>query len=329
MTILVTGGAGYIGGHMVLALKDAGESCVVIDNMYNGVPWAIPEGVPFVLGDVGDYELVSRVIREHKVDTIIHFAATLIMPEHYTRPLEYYRINSAQSRGLLQAASDQGVTRFIFSATSAVYGNPVSNPVSEAAVIAPVSPYGKSKWMTECMLHDLSAVTDLEYVALRYFNVAGADPAGRYGQSTTKTTLLVQIAVQNALGIRDGIEIFGDDYPTPDGTCIRDYLHVTDLIDAHLAALAHLRAGKGNLTCNVGYGHGYSVKDIIDTVKRVSGREFPVHVGPRRLGDAIEVVASADRVRDVLGWAPKLDDIEKIVTHALRWEERLMTMRAA
>jgi UDP-glucose 4-epimerase len=329
MTILVTGGAGYIGGHMTLALARAKEPVVVIDNMYNGVPWAIPNGVPFVLGDVGDYETVTRVIREHRVSAIIHFAATLIMPEHYRRPLEYYRINSAGSRGLLQAASDCGIDKFIFSATSAVYGNPVSNPVSEQAVIAPVSPYGKSKWATECMLRDLSEVTDFNYVALRYFNVAGADPEGAYGQSTTKTTLLVQIAVQSALGIRDGIEIFGDDYPTPDGTCIRDYLHVTDLIDAHMAALAHLREGRGNLTCNVGYGHGYSVKDIIDTVKRVSGKDFPVRVGPRRLGDAIAVVAEAQRVREVLGWTPKYDNIETIVTHALRWEERLQRIRNA
>jgi len=323
MAILVTGGAGYIGGHMVLALKDTGEEVIVLDNMYNGVPWAIPEGVPFILGDVGDYETVTRLLREYKVEEVIHFAATLIMPEHYKRPLEYYRINNGQSRALLQAVSDAGINKFIFSATSAVYGNPVENPVSESAAIAPVSPYGKSKWVTECMLHDLAAVSDLNYVALRYFNVAGADPVGRYGQSTIKTTLLVQIAVQCALGIRSGLEVFGDDYPTADGTCIRDYIHVTDLVDAHLLALKFLRARRENFTCNVGYGHGYSVKDIIDTVKRVSGRDFPVRMGPRRLGDAIAVVAESRLIRDVFQWNPKFDNIEAIVKHALRWEEIL------
>jgi len=324
MNILVTGGAGYIGGHMVLGLLDRGITPVVIDDMSNGVPWALRPGVPFYHGDIGDYALVSRVLREHEIDTIIHFAAQLITPDLYEKPLEYYLRNTVKSRALLQAAMEHGVKRFVFSATAAVYGNPVSNPVSEAGPIAPTSPYGTSKYMTELMLADVAAFSDMRYVALRYFNVAGADPQTRYGQSTTKTTLLVQIAVQNALGVRNKFEVFGTDYPTPDGTCIRDYIHVTDLVDAHVRALDHLEAGGDNLTCNVGYGHGFSVKDILDTVKRVSGREFLVTYGPRRRGDPIEVVADARLIREKLGWAPNYDDIEKIVDHALRWEQHLI-----
>lgn len=327
MTVLITGGAGYIGGHMGLAMVARGDKFVVLDNMFNGVPWAIPDGVELIIGDAGDYELVSNVIKEHGIDTILHFAAALIMPEFYTKPLEYYRMNSVKGRALLQAASDGGVNKFIYSATSAVYGDPKVNPVSEAALIAPTSPYGKSKLVTELMLKDLSDVTDMRYVALRYFNVAGADPAARYGQSTTRTTLLVQIAVQCALGIREGLEIFGTDYPTSDGTCIRDYLHVSDLIDAHVLALDHLRRGGENLTLNVGYGHGYSVRDIIDTVKRVTARDFPVREGARRLGDPVEVVAEAKLVREKLGWNPRFDDIETIVRHAYAWELKMEERR--
>jgi UDP-glucose 4-epimerase len=327
MTIRVTGGAGYIGGHMGLALHDAGERFIVLDDMSNGVPYAVPSGVDLVVCSTGDYDRVLRLIRDHQVDTVLHFAAALISPDLYQRPLEYYRINAANSRALLQAVADGGVDKFIYSATAAVYGNPKVNPVSEAAEIAPTTPYGKSKLVTEHMLADLSAVTGLKYVALRYFNVAGADPAARYGQSTSKTTLLVQIAVQCALGLRDGLEIFGTDYPTPDGTCIRDYLHVTDLIDAHRLALDHLRGGGGNLTLNVGYGHGFSVRDIIDTAMRVTGSDFPVREGPRRHGDPVEVVADARLIGQKLGWDPKLDDIETIVAHAYAWELKLQEMR--
>ena len=327
MTILITGGAGYIGGHMALRLADRGEAFVVVDDMSNGVPWAVPPGHDLVVASTGDYQRMTQLMRERKIDTILHFAATLITPELYDKPLEYYRINAANGRALLQAAADAGVKQFVYSATSAVYGNPVSNPVSEAAAIAPTTPYGKSKLVTEHMLHDLSAVSDLRFVALRYFNVAGADPQARYGQSTTKTTLLVQIAVQAALGMRQGLEIYGTDYPTADGTCVRDYLHVTDLIDAHDLALEHLRGGGENATLNVGYGHGYSVRDIIDTVKRVTGRDFPVTEGPRRLGDPVEVVAEASRIRRELGWIPKLDDIETIVRHAWAWEQKMEQRR--
>ncbi len=323
MAILVTGGAGYIGGHMVLALLDAGEKPVVIDNMSNGVPWAVPAGVPFVFGDVGDHELVSRVLREHEVDTIIHFAAQLITPGLYNDPLAYYQANTVKSRTLLSAASDHGVKHVIYSATAAVYGNPVSNPVAEDAAIAPISPYGTSKLITEYMLRDVSAVSDLRYAALRYFNVAGADPAGRYGQSTTKTTLLVQIAAQAALGTRPYMEIFGDDYPTVDGTCVRDYIHVTDLANAHLSALRHLRAGGDNITVNCGYGRGYSVRQVLEMAREVSGNEFEIRVGPRRLGDAIEVVADARLIRQKLDWTPKYDDLRTIMEHAIAWERTI------
>jgi UDP-glucose 4-epimerase len=323
MTVLVTGGAGYIGGHMVLALLDAGEEPVVIDNMSNGVPWAIPDGVPFVQGDSGDHATVAGAIERYKVDSVIHFAARLITPQFYSDPLEYYLANTVKSHALLSTVSKLGIRHFIFSSTAAVYGNPSQNPVTETASPAPISAYGKSKLMTEVMLSDVAAVRDLRYVALRYFNVAGADPKGRYGQSTTKTTLLVQIAAQAALGIRPFIEIYGDDYPTADGTCIRDYIHVGDLVDAHLAALRHLRAGGRNVVANCGYGRGYSVKQVLDTVESVSGRNFERRIGPRRLGDAVEVVADAQLIRAEFGWSPRYDDLTTIVEHAVRWEQHL------
>ena len=323
MTVLVTGGAGYIGGHMVLGLLDAGEEPVVIDDMSNGVPWAIPNGVRFVLGDSGDYETVARTIAKYDVDAVVHFAARLITPQYYDDPLEYYHANTVKSRTLLSAVQNLGVKHFIFSSTAAVYGNPPINPVPETAPLAPISAYGSSKLMTEVMLSDLAAVRDLRYVTLRYFNVAGADPGGRYGQSTTKTTLLVQIAAQVALGIRPFIEIYGDDYPTADGTCIRDYIHVSDLVDAHLAALHHLRNTGKNLVANCGYGRGYSVKQVLDITQKVAGRDFERRIGPRRRGDAVEVVAEAKLIRKELGWSPRYADLATIVEHALRWEEQL------
>jgi UDP-glucose 4-epimerase len=291
--------------------------------MSNGVPWAIPNGVPFVLGDSGDYETVARTIESHQVDAVIHFAARLITPQFYDDPLEYYHANTVKSRTLLSAVQNLGVRHFVFSSTAAVYGNPPMNPVPETAPLAPISAYGSSKLMTEMMLRDVAAVRDLKYVALRYFNVAGADPVGRYGQSTTKTTLLVQIAAQAALGVRPFIEIYGDDYPTADGTCVRDYIHVSDLVDAHLAALRHLRNSGDNLIANCGYGRGYSVKQVLDMTERVSGRAFERRIGPRRRGDAVEVVAEANLIRKELGWSPRYADLATIVEHALRWEEQL------
>jgi UDP-glucose 4-epimerase len=323
MTVLVTGGAGYIGGHMLLGLLDAGEEPVVIDDMSNGVRWAIPHGVPCILDDCGNYETIVRVIENHKVDAVIHFAARLIAPQFYDDPLEYYHANTVKSCTLLSAVQNLGVKHFIFSSTAAVYGNPPMNPVPESAPLAPISPYGRSKLMTEMMLRDVASYRDLRFVALRYFNVAGADPSGRYGQSSTKTTLLIQIAAQVALGIRPYIEIYGDDYPTADGTCVRDYIHVTDLINAHLAALRHLRTGGKNLVANCGYGRGYSVKQVLDTTEKVSGRSFERRIGPRRRGDTVEVVAEANLIRAELGWQPCYDDLATIVEHALRWEEQL------
>jgi UDP-glucose 4-epimerase len=308
---------------MVLGLLDRGLSPVVIDDMSNGVPWAIPAGVPFYHGDVGNYALVSAILRAHKIDTIAHFAGRLIEPELYGRPLVYYDQNMARSRTLLQAAADHGIAHFVFSATAAVYGNPDVNPVPETAAIAPISAYGMSKWVVERMLADVCASSDMRFVALRYFNVAGADPQTRYGQSTTKTTLLVQIAVQNALGLRNGLDIYGTEYPTIDGTCVRDYIHVTDLVDAHMLALAHLQNGGQNLVCNVGYGRGFSVRQVVDMVKQVSGVDFPVRDAAPRKGDAIEVVADARLIRAELNWQPRYDDLREIVRHALKWEQHL------
>jgi UDP-glucose 4-epimerase len=323
MAVLVTGGAGYIGGHTVLGLLEAGEEPIVIDNMSNGVPWAIPQGVRFVQGDIGDYQIVARTMEEHTIDAVIHFAARLIAPQFDDDPLAYYHTNAVKSCTLLSAVQNLGIRHFILSSTAAVYGNPPVNPVPETAPLAPTSPYGRSKLMAELMLRDVAAVCDLKYVALRYFNVAGADPKGRYGQSTTNTTLLVQIAAQAALGIRPYIEIYGDNYPTADGTCIRDYIHVADLVDVHVAALRYLRNGGTNLIANCGYGRGYSVKQVLDTVQSVSGSNFKQRIGPRRRGDAVEVVADAKLICAEFGWSPRYADLVMIVEHALRWEERL------
>lgn len=330
MTILVTGGAGYIGGHMALSLQKSGENFIVLDDLSNGFARAVPAGVQLIVGSTGDYETVLNLIKDHNVDTIIHFAATLIMPKLYARPLEYYRINASNSRALLQAAADGGVKYFIYSGSSAIYGNPAVLPVDETCPPNPVTPYGKSKYIMEYMLEDIAAVTDMKYAVLRYFNVAGADPLGRHGQISTLTTLLVQIAVQAALGIKKhDFEIFGTDYPTKDGTCVRDYLHVCDLVDAHELALKYLRDGGENTNMNVGYGHGYSVRDILETTQRVTGREFAIKEGPRRLGDPVEVVADARLIRRKLGWTPQLDNIETIIQHAYRWEQSEQQRRLA
>lgn len=308
---------------MVLALLDAGEQPVVIDDMSNGVSWAIPSDVPFFKGDVGDIELVTRVAREHQVAAVIHFAARLITPKFYNDPLEYYCTNTAKSSFLLRAVQDLGIRFFIFSSTAAVYGNAAVNPVAESAPLAPISAYGSSKLMVEKMLCDVALAGGMKYVILRYFNVAGADPQGRYGQSTTRTSLLVQIAAQAALGIRPFVEIYGDDYPTPDGTCIRDYIHVTDLVDAHVLALSYLRRGGDSLIANCGYGRGYSVKEVLDMTQKVSGRDFVRRSAPRRQGDVIEVFADANLIRTKLGWRPRHDNLATIVEHALTWEMKL------
>ena len=325
MTILVTGGAGYIGSHMVHALVDAGEDVVVLDNLSTGFRFLLPEHVPFVLGGTGDSDLVAEVISEHEVTSIIHFAASIVVPESVANPLGYYRNNTMNSCLLLQAAVAGGVKHFIFSSTAAVYGNPERSPVREDAVTHPISPYGSSKLMTEIMLHDTAKAHDLRFVALRYFNVAGADPQQRTGQSTAGATHLIKVACETALGKRPKIDVYGTDYPTPDGTCIRDYIHVSDLVRAHSAALAYLRQGGASATFNCGYGHGASVLEVLAAVKRVSGIDFPVEITGRRPGDPAALVADVGRIRSTLDWQPQFDDLDTIVSHALAWERRLMS----
>ncbi len=324
MTVLVTGGAGYIGSHTVHELIDAGESVVVLDNLSTGFAAALPGPMLPIVGDTGNQELVASLIETHKVEAIVHFAASIVVPESVSDPLGYYRNNTANSRALIETAVKCGVKHFIFSSTAAVYGNPQQIPVSEAAALAPVSPYGWSKLMTEVMLRDACTAHGLGHVILRYFNVAGADPRQRTGQSTPDATHLIKVAVQAAVGKRAGMEVFGTDYPTPDGTCIRDYIHVTDLARAHLAALRHLRADGGSVTLNCGYGRGYSVLEVIDSVRRVSGADFPVRLSPRRAGDPMSIVAGAERIRDLLQWSPQWDDLDTIVGHALAWERLLI-----
>lgn len=325
MAVLVTGGAGYIGSHMVLALLDAGEEVVVLDDLSTGFDWVLPPEVALVRGDVGDAELVGRVLRERSIEAVAHFAAKIVVPDSVADPLGYYLANTVKSRALIEATVKAGVRRFIFSSTAAVYGEPRRIPVPEDEPPAPVSPYGRSKLMTEWMLADAAAAHDLRFVALRYFNVAGADPRGRAGQSTPQATHLIKVAAQTALGDRPHIEVFGTDYPTPDGSCLRDYIQVTDLAEAHMAALAHLRAGGESLTLNCGYGRGYSVLEVIEVVKRVSGVDFPVRYSPRRPGDPAAIVARADRIRETLGWRPRHDDLPAIVAQALAWERALKT----
>jgi UDP-glucose 4-epimerase len=327
MTILVTGGAGYIGSHMVHELVDAGERAVVLDNLSTGFDWAVAKGVPLVVGETGDQLRVAALIAEHRIDTIIHFAASIVVPDSVRDPLGYYRNNTVNSRALLEVAVNSGVRHFIFSSTAAVYGNPDEVPVTEDAPLQPMSPYGNSKLMTEVMLRDTAAAYDLKYTILRYFNVAGADPKARSGQSTLGATHLIKVAVETAVGSRPHMEVYGTDYATPDGTCIRDYIHVTDLAQAHLAALSHLRGGGDSGTFNCGYGHGYSVLEVVEAVKRISGTDFSVHLAGRRPGDPAAIVADATRIRAQLGWAPRFDDLDTIVAHALAWERRLGGMR--
>jgi len=323
MTVLVTGGAGYIGSHMVHALVDAGERVVVLDNLTTGFDWAVAPGASLVIGETGDQSCVAALIAEHHIDAVIHFAASTVVPESLRDPLGYYRNNTVNSRALIETAVKQGVRHFIFSSTAAVYGDPKRVPVREDDATAPMSPYGSSKLMTEIMLRDAGSAYGLRHVILRYFNVAGADPLGRTGQSTRRATHLIKVAVEAALGLRPKLEVFGADYPTPDGTCIRDYIHVCDLVRAHSDALAYLRGGGESTTLNCGYGRGFSVREVIDTVKQVSGVDFKVEFAGRRAGDPANIVAASDLVRSTLKWQPRFHDLQTIVTHALAWELKL------
>jgi UDP-glucose 4-epimerase len=308
---------------MVLALLDAGEDVVVLDDLSTGFRWAVPDAATLVVGDFGDVALVEHVLAEHHVDAIAHFAAKIVVPDSVTDPLGYYLNNTAKARNLIDCAVRSKIRHFIFSSTAAVYGEPKINPVAEDAALYPINPYGRSKLMVEWMLEDTAKAHEFAYVALRYFNVAGADPQGRLGQSTPNATHLIKVAVQAALGQRRGIEVFGTDYPTKDGSCVRDYIQVTDLVAAHLLALAYLRGGGASLTCNCGYGRGLSVLEVIDVVKQVSRVDFDVRLSGRRQGDPASIVARADRVRTTLGWVPKHDDLIGIVQQALDWERRL------
>ena len=322
MKILLTGGAGYIGSHVVRQLVARGERVVVLDNLSTGFREAVLDA-PLVVGDVGDRALVRSVLAEHGVGTVMHFAAHTIVPESVRDPLKYYGNNTCATRALLASCAEAGIGELVFSSTAAVYGMPASGEASEQTATMPINPYGMSKLMSEHMLRDLSAASPLRHVILRYFNVAGCDPGGRIGQSTREATLLIKVACEHAVGKRERLSVFGTDYPTPDGTCIRDYIHVDDLAAAHLDALDHLRAGGASETLNCGYGHGYSVREVIEAVERASGRRLVVVEEPRRAGDPPMLIARSERLKSVFGWRPRHDDLDFIVRTALAWERKL------
>lgn len=320
-SILVTGGAGYIGSHAVLALLESGYRVVVLDNLSTGHREVVPAECQFVYGDAGDGPLVMRTLRETGVDAVMHFAGSIIVEESVSNPLKYYRNNTEVSRSLIQSCIDAGVHKFIFSSTAAVYGNAETVPVTEACPVAPINPYGMSKAMTELVLKDVAAVTPLSYVILRYFNVAGADPGRRTGLLTKNATHLLKVACETALGKRDQITVFGDDYPTRDGTCIRDFIHVSDLAAAHVRALEYLKSHTGGITLNCGYGTGYSVREVLTALEKVMGKPMNIKMGPRRPGDAAAVVADSSRLRALLNWEPRYNNLPQIITDAVEWEK--------
>jgi len=327
-SVLVTGGAGYIGSHAVLALADAGWPVAVIDNLTTGFRWAVPEEVPFYEGDIEDAFLLARIFEEQGTGAVMHFAGSIIVPESVENPLKYYHNNTAKSRALIAAAVTAGVSHFIFSSTAATYGIPEVSPVTEDSPKTPINPYGMSKLMTETMLADTARAHPLNYCALRYFNVAGADPRARTGQSTAGATHLIKVAVEAALGKRSHVDVFGSDYATPDGTGVRDYIHVSDLANAHVLALEALIAEPGrSLTMNCGYGRGFSVLEVLDAVDRVTNRTIDRRVGPRRPGDPDSLISDNRRIKATLPWEPQYADLDMIVGHALAWERKLTEIR--
>lgn len=328
LPVLVTGGAGYIGSHAVLALKDGGWPVAVIDNLTTGFRFAVPDGVPLYEGDIADTDLLARIFAEQGTKAIMHFAGSIIVPESVENPLKYYHNNTAKSRALIEAAVTAGVPHFIFSSTAATYGLPEVSPVHEGSPKAPINPYGMSKLMTEVMLGDVARAHPLNFCALRYFNVAGADPQARTGQSTAGATHLIKVAVEAALGKRAGVEVFGTDFDTPDGTGVRDYIHVSDLADAHVLALeALIESPDQSLTMNCGYGRGYSVLEVLDAVDRVTNRTIQRTLSPRRAGDPDSLISDNTRIKATLPWAPNHADLDTIVLHALAWERKLSEIR--
>lgn len=321
--VLVTGGAGYIGSHAVWALRDASVPAIVLDNLSTGTASNLPPDVPLIIGNVGDADRLADIFEGHRIGAVMHFAARIVVPESVADPLGYYRNNTINSHGLIEACVRFGVRRFIFSSTAAVYGVPQTLPIREDAPTVPINPYGASKLMTEWVLRDAAAAHGLDTAVLRYFNVAGADPQGRTGQSTPEATHLIKTACEVVVGRRPEVSIFGDDYPTPDGTCERDYIHVSDLVEAHVLALRRLQQEGGQLTLNCGYGHGRSVREVLGTVEQVAGVALPTRQAPRRAGDPPALYAAADAIRATLGWQPRHDDLSFIVRTALAWERRL------
>jgi UDP-glucose 4-epimerase len=326
--VLVTGGAGYIGSHAVLALRDAGFPVAVIDNLTTGFRWAVPDDVPFYQGDIADEALLDRIAAEQGIGAIMHFAGSIIVPESVEQPLKYYLNNTVKSRALIESAVRNGIRHFIFSSTAAVYGMPEKVPVEEEAEKAPINPYGTSKLMTELMLRDVAAAHPLNYGCLRYFNVAGADPEGRTGQSTAGATHLIKVAVEAVIGKRDGVHVYGTDYPTRDGTGVRDYIHVSDLAEAHVIALRHLIENpETSLTLNCGYNRGFSVLEVLDAVERVAGVTLKRTMAERRAGDPPALVSDNRRILETFSWQPRYGNLDTIVTHALAWERKLAAKR--